>query len=167
MNGKLRATALALVTALGVSGCANTGNPSNADIGKITGGIIGALVGSSFGDGNGRILLGIAGATIGYLVGEKIGKQMDGNDQDRLRVATERGFGSPNGFYQEQWTGRNGNNWLVVITTENPHVRNRQTCKRFHQRTTVTMGARRETHDRRGTLCYDEYRRGWFVATEY
>lgn len=167
MNGKLRATALALVTALGISGCANTGNPSNEDIGKLTGGVIGALIGSSFGGGNGQLLLGVAGATIGYLVGEKIGKQMDDNDQDHLRAATERGFETSNSLYREHWTGRNGNKWLIVITTENPHARNRQTCKRFHQRTTVVTGTRTETHDQRGTLCYDEHRHGWFVATEY
>ncbi len=59
--------------------------PTNQQIGAIGGSAVGAMVGSQFGSGAGRVGATVLGAGVGGLVGSQIGRSMD--DAARRRAA--------------------------------------------------------------------------------
>ncbi|RTL48194.1 MAG: glycine zipper 2TM domain-containing protein [Rhodocyclaceae bacterium] len=61
-------------------------NPSRSNTGAVLGGLGGALVGSRFGDGNGRVAATVAGAIGGAILGDRY----DNNDRDRYEQAPAR-----------------------------------------------------------------------------
>lgn len=76
---------IALITTLLFSSaliaCTNpNGTVSDQSVGTVVGGVGGAVVGSAFGGGTGRLLATGAGAVGGALVGNSVGKSMDRNN---------------------------------------------------------------------------------------
>jgi osmotically inducible lipoprotein OsmB len=69
---KLTATAIVLLTSLGLGACSS--NPSNAQIGAATGAVIGGVVGSAVTGGStaGTVAGAGAGAAAGYEIGRRI-----------------------------------------------------------------------------------------------
>jgi len=63
-------------------------NITNEDIGRVLGGVGGALVGSQIGGGSGKLVAVAAGAIGGMFLGGVIGKQLD--PQDRQGIAETR-----------------------------------------------------------------------------
>lgn len=63
---------------------------SKQDVGTVTGGTIGALVGSRFGGGSGRSIAIAAGAITGALIGGQLGRSMDIQDQQRVYQVLEK-----------------------------------------------------------------------------
>ncbi len=74
----------ALVMLALATGCTNpNGTISDQSVGTVVGGAGGALLGSQFGGGTGRLLATGVGAVGGAVVGNSVGKSMDhsnGND---------------------------------------------------------------------------------------
>lgn len=58
-----------------IIGCSTP--PSKKDVGLVVGGATGALIGSQFGGGTGKIVATGVGAVGGALIGSKIGESMD------------------------------------------------------------------------------------------
>jgi len=69
-----------------VVGCDNM---SKQDVGVLTGGAIGGLVGSQFGRGEGRIAAAAIGAVAGGFIGGQIGHNMDKVDKMRMQRVLE------------------------------------------------------------------------------
>src|SRR6185312_9997496 len=103
-------TTLTLITTLALAGCSNV---SNQDVGMVTGGVAGGLLGSQFGGGNGKLLAVGAGALAGALIGGAIGKNMDANDQRNVNQALESNSVGQPAYWQNQKTG---NSYTVVPT---------------------------------------------------
>ncbi|MEQ8813120.1 MAG: SH3 domain-containing protein [Thalassobaculum sp.] len=59
-------------------------NITNEDIGRVLGGVGGALVGSQFGGGSGKLVAVAAGAIGGMFLGGVIGKQLDPSDRQGI-----------------------------------------------------------------------------------
>ena len=66
-----------------LSGC-STDSLSKQDIGTISGGVVGGLLGSQFGKGDGKVLATAAGIVAGGFLGSNIGKSMDKVDQQEM-----------------------------------------------------------------------------------
>lgn len=86
-----------------INGCENM---SNQDVGTIVGGATGALVGSQFGKGSGRIWTTAAGAVAGGMIGSNVGSRLD--ELDRMRADQA---------YQQAASSSVGS----TITWSNPH----------------------------------------------
>ncbi len=83
---KLFSTCVVLLTAANLAGCANM---SKQDVGTVSGGILGGLVGSQFGKGSGQLVAVGAGALAGAYLGGAIGKNMDETDRLKMSQALE------------------------------------------------------------------------------
>jgi surface antigen len=96
----LASLSLAMLSA----GCA-----TKEDTGTLVGAGTGALIGSQFGNGPGKVAATLGGALIGGFIGNRIGKDMD--DEDRRRAAEAQYAAFQNG-YRTDWrnpnTGRYG-----------------------------------------------------------
>ena len=58
-------------------------------VGKVLGGLTGAVLGNQVGKGNGRVVATIGGAIAGVLVGGEVGRRMDARDQACVGQALE------------------------------------------------------------------------------
>lgn len=71
---------------LGLSACMP---PSHEDVGTLSGGVIGGLIGSQFGGNSGKVMAAAGGALVGAYLGGQIGKTMDKVDRMELQRALE------------------------------------------------------------------------------
>ena len=78
---KIMMAAMCGLLSLSIVGCDTM---TRQDVGVVTGGTIGALVGSRFGGGSGRSVAIAAGAVTGAIIGGQIGRSMDIQDQRRV-----------------------------------------------------------------------------------
>lgn len=88
---------VALIGALGLSGCATTdggGWGSKQTWGTVIGTVGGALLGSQIGGGSGRTLAIIAGALAGGVLGNWIGDNLDEKDRQALAASTQQSLES-------------------------------------------------------------------------
>ncbi len=70
----------ALVIAVLATGCAD-GRYSKQNAGTVVGAGLGALAGSQFGGGEGKIITSVAGGILGGYIGNKVGQSLDRADQ--------------------------------------------------------------------------------------
>lgn len=144
-----------------LSGCA-TGGPNQTG-GSLLGGATGALIGTQFGKGHGRLAAVGIGTMLGAMVGGSIGKSMD--DRDRALAAktaqnvleyqpdnTKRSWKNPNNKHR--------GNFVVHKTKE---LRDRNLVCRDYTHTVVIDG---ETEVMHGRACRDirDSRANWKMA---
>jgi len=84
---KIMTVAVLGVLSLCLVGCDNM---KKQDVGVLTGGAIGGLLGSQFGKGEGRIAAAAIGAVAGGFIGGQIGHSMDKVDQMKMQRVLER-----------------------------------------------------------------------------
>ena len=100
--------------ALGLSallfGCAAV---NNEDVGTLSGGVAGALLGSQFGGGVGQIAAAAGGALVGAYLGGNIGKYMDKVDRMEMERTLET---APTGRSVAWKNPDNGNQYRVQPT---------------------------------------------------
>jgi surface antigen len=99
---KLFVKLLLLVTTVSLLGCAQM---NNQDVGTLSGGVIGGLVGSRFGGGSGQLVAIGAGTLLGAYIGGSIGKNMDDTDRLRMNQALERNNVNQPAYWHNQRTG--------------------------------------------------------------
>lgn len=114
--------------ALGVLSCCLIGcdNMSKQDVGVLTGGAIGGLLGSQFGKGQGRIAAAAVGAVAGGFIGGQIGRNMDKVDQMRMQRVLER---TPSNR-TTSWRNPDNNSQYAMTPTETYYVKSRP-CRRY------------------------------------
>jgi surface antigen len=128
-------TPLILTCCLSLTACENM---SKQDVGVLSGGVIGGLVGSQFGQGGGQILAIGAGAAAGALIGGAIGKNMDETDRLRMNQALENNnIGQP-AYWKNSRTGTN----YTVVPTHNVTVHGNRYCREY--RTVANIGGRNQ-----------------------
>lgn len=84
----------ALVVAQPVAAQEFLKNITNEDIGRVLGGVGGAIVGSQFGGGSGKWVAAAVGAAGGFFVGGEIGKYLDQRDRQGLAESRQQALDS-------------------------------------------------------------------------
>ncbi len=147
---------LVLVTSL-VAGCnppppgagQDTGGISKQDIGTVAGGVGGALLGSAFGRGSGRLVATAGGAILGGLAGNAIGKSLDRADAAYANQNAQKAFENSPPGQSMQWQNPQSGNYGSV-TPQAPYQNpNGQYCREFTQ--TIVVGGQQQQGY--GTAC--------------
>ena len=124
---------LTLITTL--FGCAEM---SKQDVGTVSGGVLGGLVGSRFGGGSGQVLATGVGVLAGAYLGGAIGKNMDDADRMKMSNALETNqIGQP-AYWQNQRTG----NSYTVTPTKNISLDGNPYCREY--RSVANIGGKRQ-----------------------
>lgn len=132
---KIVVTLLLLMTSISLVGCSEM---NNQDVGTLSGGVLGGLVGSRFGGGSGQMVAIGAGALAGAYLGGKIGKSMDDSDRARMSSAFENNASGQPAYWQNQKTGAT----YHVVPTRNVTVDGNQYCREY--RSTANIGGKKQ-----------------------
>lgn len=118
---------------------------SRQDMGMITGGVAGGLLGSTMGGGSGKLITVAAGTIAGAMIGGAIGKNMDDHDRARMAHALENNnLGQP-AYWRNAQTGAT----YEVVPIRNVDVDDNPYCREY--RTIAYIGGKkREVY---GTAC--------------
>jgi surface antigen len=118
---------------------------TNQDVGTVSGGVLGGLVGSQFGGGSGRAVAIGAGTLIGAYLGGKVGESMDEQDRARMNTALESNrIGQP-AYWENSHTGTR----YDVVPVRNVTVSGNQYCREYRT-TAIVAGKRQQMY---GTAC--------------
>lgn len=126
---------LTALLSISLVGCQNM---SNQDVGVLTGGVAGGLLGSTIGKGSGQVLAIAAGTIAGAVIGGSIGRNMDQTDRLRMNAALERApVGKPT-----YWTNQNSGTAYEVVPTKNVTVQGNEYCREY--RTVANIGGKKQ-----------------------
>jgi surface antigen len=139
---KLFTSLVILICSASLVGCQNM---SNQDVGVITGGVAGGLLGSTIGGGSGKILAMAAGTIAGAMIGGSIGKNMDANDRMRMNAALDGNSVGQPAYWQNQRSGAT----YRVTPVKNVNVNGNRYCREY--RTTVDIAGKKQ--QMYGTAC--------------
>lgn len=128
----------ALVIALCTISLIGCSNMNKQDVGMLTGGVAGGLLGSTVGGGNGRILAIAAGTLAGAFIGGQIGKSMDETDRLRMNQALDSNAVGQPAYWHNNNTGAN----YEVVPTKNVTVEGNQYCREY--RTMANIGGKKQ-----------------------
>jgi surface antigen len=131
-------TAISLLTA-----CSTP--PNKQDIGTVTGGVLGGLVGSRFGGGDGRLVAVGAGALLGAYMGGAIGKNMDDMDRMKMNSVLENNAVGQPAYWQNPKTGASYN----VEPVKNVIYEGNKYCREYRSIANVA-GKKQQVY---GTAC--------------
>lgn len=120
------------------AGCAM----NNEEVGSLSGGVVGGLIGSQFGGNSGRVLATGAGAIVGAYLGGNIGRTMDRLDRIELQKALEM---APTGR-RVQWKNPDSGNQYTVQPTRTYYIKE-QPCREYTTRALID-GKMQEIHGR-------------------
>ncbi|MCR9073155.1 MAG: RT0821/Lpp0805 family surface protein [Alphaproteobacteria bacterium] len=145
----LRKTAIVAMTvaALSLGACAD-GGPKQAG-GTLLGGIGGAVAGSQFGGGQGRLAAVAAGTLLGALIGSEVGKSLDRADKAALANTTQTTLESQPSGTTSTWSNPDSGNYGSVTPTRTYQTDAGQYCREYQQ--TIVVGGR--TEQAFGTAC--------------
>lgn len=139
---KIFTACVVLLCSVSLAGCQNM---SNQDVGVLTGGVAGGLLGSTVGGGNGRILAIAAGTIAGAIIGGSIGKNMDQNDRMRMnRALDNNNVGQP-----AYWHNANSDAEYEVVPVKNVTIEGHEYCREY--RTVANIAGKKQ--QMYGTAC--------------
>jgi surface antigen len=132
---KLFTALLVFFCSVSLLGCQSM---SNQDVGVLTGGVAGGLLGSTIGGGTGKILAVAAGTIAGAMIGGALGKNMDDTDRLKMDQALDNNaIGAPT-----YWKNANSGTTYEVVPTRNVHVRGHRYCREY--RTSAIIGGKQQ-----------------------
>lgn len=139
---KLITMCLIALCSLSLAGCQTM---SNQDVGVLSGGIAGGVLGSTIGKGSGQILAIAAGTIAGAAIGGSIGRHMDDTDRIRLnRALDDNRLGQPAYWHNERYDAD-----YEVVPTRNVSIRGNEYCREY--RTVAVINGKRQ--HMYGTAC--------------
>ncbi|MEO8401329.1 MAG: RT0821/Lpp0805 family surface protein [Gammaproteobacteria bacterium] len=139
---KILSAFVALIASISLAGCENM---NKQDVGTLSGGVIGGLVGSQFGQGSGKLVAVGAGALAGAFIGGAIGKNMDDTDRLKMERALESNpIGKP-----AYWQNQNSGNSYTVVPTQNVTIDGNEYCREYRSTATIA-GKKQQVY---GTAC--------------
>lgn len=142
MMKKITTAFIAVLMSLSLASCENM---TKQDVGTLSGGVIGGLVGSQFGGGTGKLLAVGAGALAGAFIGGAIGKNMDETDRLKMNQAMEQNsLGQP-----AYWTNQKTNTSYTVVPTKNVSYDGNPYCREYRS-TAIIAGKKQQVY---GTAC--------------
>ena len=137
----------ALLAAVPLAGCTSDAGPNQTG-GTLVGAGLGALVGSQFGHGEGRLAMTAIGTLAGAAIGSNIGKQLDDADRARMREAEARAYNAQIGE-RIVWNNPNNGHSGEIVPTRDGHREDGQYCREFQSN--ITVGGK--TEKGYGTAC--------------
>jgi surface antigen len=143
-----RKIAVIAVVVTGLAACESSGGQKQTG-GALLGGIGGAVVGSQFGGGTGKLAAVAAGTLLGALIGSEIGSSLDKADKAAMSQSTQNALETrPSGSSTTWWNPDSGN--YGTITPERTYNTSDGTpCREFTQ--TIYVGGKAE--QAYGTAC--------------
>ena len=136
---KLISAILIMSIGAALAGCAQPNSSvTKQDVGVMSGGVIGGLIGSRFGGGGGQIAAIAAGTLAGAFIGGAIGKNMD--DTDRLQMS--RSLESNPVGKPAYWRNENTGASYTVVPVKNVSYNGNPYCREY--RTTANIGGQRQ-----------------------
>jgi surface antigen len=137
---------IAMVAVL--SACASLPG-SNQTQGTVAGGAIGALLGSTVGDGRGKVWATAAGALGGALAGSHIGKRLDTQDHQAMQKATYSALENSKSNTKTNWSNPDSGNTGAITPTSTVRMADGSFCREYTSM--VEVGGQSETVY--GTAC--------------
>jgi len=111
---------------------------TNQDVGVITGGVAGGLIGSTLGGGSGQVVAIAAGTVAGAMIGGAIGKNMDDMDRMRMSRALENNPVGKPAYWQNDRTGAT----YRVTPVKNVRIGHNDYCREY--RTTADIAGKKQ-----------------------
>ncbi len=111
-------------------------------IGAGSGALIGGILGSKVGDGNGQLWATGAGALIGAFLGSEIGKTLDAADKQQMSGAIYEAHNAPVGE-PISWNNPESGNHGEVVATKDGYSSSGKYCREYQQ--TIYVGGQEET----------------------
>lgn len=124
-----------LIGSICLVGCSNM---TKQDVGTVSGGVIGGLIGSQFGGGSGKLLATGVGVLAGAFLGGSIGKSMDDVDRMKMNQALENNAPGVPAYWQNARTGT----CYTVTPTQNVTIQGNPYCREY--RTTAVIGGKKQ-----------------------
>ncbi len=141
-------TAAALSLAAALAACSATSGPKETG-GTLIGAGLGALAGSQFGHGKGRLAAVGLGTLLGALAGQSLGASLDRADRRRAAEAAQYSLEATPSGTTTAWHNPDSDNSGTITPGDGYRAPDGAYCREFQQ--TVTIGGRRE--DAYGTAC--------------
>ena len=132
---KVLAMFIFMMASLSLLGCSEM---TKQDVGTLSGGLVGGVVGSHFGGGSGRLVAIGLGTLGGALIGGSIGKSMDDVDRMKMQRALESNPVGQPAYWQNSKTGTN----YTVVPVKNVTHQGNKYCREY--RTTAVIGGKSE-----------------------
>ncbi len=145
---KIAKIAAAVVLSLGLAACQTTGGPKQT-AGTVVGAGLGALIGSQFGKGTGKLAAIGAGTFLGALLGSEIGRSMDEADRRYAAQTAQQALEYNKTGAPAEWRNPDNGHSGQVVPTRTYRTADGRYCREFQQ--TVTIGGR--TESAYGTAC--------------
>ena len=133
---------LSAILSISIAGCQNM---TKQDVGTVTGGALGALVGSRFGGGSGRSVAIALGAITGAVIGGQVGKSMDKVDQMKVDKTLEKNRSGKTSSWRNPDTG----NLYSVTPRRTYRKHNGKYCREYITKATIAG----KTQTMYGTAC--------------
>ncbi len=131
-----------------LAGCANL-SATNQTQGTVAGGAIGALLGSTVGDGRGKVWATAAGAIGGALAGSHIGKRLDSQDHQAMQKAAYSALETKKSNTQTTWKNPDSGNTGTITPTRTVEMADGSFCREYTSM--IEVGGESETAY--GTAC--------------
>ncbi len=131
-----------------MTACANL-PASNQTQGTVAGGAIGALLGSTVGDGRGKVWATAVGAVGGALAGSHIGKHLDTRDHQAMQKAAYSALETKPSNSKSTWSNPDSGNAGSVTPTSTFEMVDGSYCREYTSM--VEVGG--ETETAYGTAC--------------
>jgi surface antigen len=137
---------LVLLVGAGVAACDDKYQTG----GTVVGAGAGALVGSQFGRGGGRVAATIIGAAVGAYIGNRLGRHLDRADRAYAEQNADRAMESSETGTTSSWRNENSGNQGSVTPTSAPYRDpNRRLCRNFSETITLADGTSETVNGRR------------------
>lgn len=132
-----------MVSTVALTGCQTLqGAGTKQTVGAGSGALIGGILGSKVGGGNGQLWATGAGVLIGALIGSEIGKSLDAADRQQMSHATYQAYDAPVGE-PITWNNPNTGNHGTVVATKDGYTPSGSYCREYQQ--TIYVGGKQET----------------------
>ena len=133
----------AMIASVGLAGCESMqGAGTKQTVGSVGGAVIGGVLGSQVGKGDGRLWTTGIGTLLGALVGSEVGRSLDKADIAYAQRANEQAHTAPIGETITWNNPESGNSGSVVTTRDGTNQQGRY-CREYQQ--TIYVGGQQET----------------------
>lgn len=134
----------AMIASIGLAGCDTLQNPqmNKQTVGAAGGAVLGGILGSRVGDGDGQLWATGIGVLLGTLVGSEVGKSLDKADMAYANRANEQAHTAPIGE-EISWNNPESGNSGVVKTVRDGKDADNRYCREYQQ--TIYVGGQQET----------------------
>lgn len=134
---------MAMIASVGLAGCESfQGAGTKQTVGAAGGAVLGGILGSKVGGGNGQLWATGIGTLLGVLVGSEVGKSLDKADMVYAQRANTQAHSAPIGK-EITWNNPETGNSGSVVTTRDGKSDNGAYCREYQQ--TITVGGKQES----------------------